>query len=338
MPDDRKTEEPTPRRLRRARLEGDHPTSRVSIGFGALVGVVALAPLTLQALVQNTVEGLTQALRAGAAPDIGQLPLRVAGLVAPPLGAAALGALLLGFAQTGGVLSSKPFAWDLQRLNPFARGSTSAVRWLTLCIALGMAAGLCVAAWSCLRGGGAALVASIGDGHTSLRWAARACQSLASGALAVWLVAALADGVVRYRAWIARHRMSREELRQEQREHEGDPALRRARERIHRELASGGASTEMAHASLLVFGAPRWAVALRYDPARDAAPRVLLRAIGARAASLHALAASHSVPIEQDVALAQALCALPLDEEVPAKLYAEVAQALRRAGLFRPNP
>jgi flagellar biosynthesis protein FlhB len=131
--------------------------------------------------------------------------------------------------------------------------------------------------------------------------------------------------------------MSRDEVRQEQRENNGDPALRRARERIHRELSSGASAQEMAGVALLVFGAPRWAVALRYDTARDNAPRVVLRAVGARATTLQALAISHSVPIEHDTALARALASVPLDEEVPHKLYAEVAQALRRAGLFRPG-
>src|SRR5688572_20032317 len=182
MPDDRKTEEPTPRRLRRARLEGDHPTSRLLIGYGALVGAVALAPLTLQALSRNTVEALGQALREGAAPDLARLPLHVAGLVAPPLAAAALGALVLGIPQTGGMVSSKPFAWDLRRLNPFDRSGSVSVRWLSSCIALGMVVSLCVAAWFCLRGDGAGLAASVGDGRASLLLAARACQALASGA------------------------------------------------------------------------------------------------------------------------------------------------------------
>jgi flagellar biosynthesis protein FlhB len=338
MSSDRKTEEPTPRRLRKARLDGDHPTSRLLIGFGALGGALAVAPFALEALVRNTLDGLSRAMHASLALDPSGLALQVGGLVAPPLVAAAIGALVFGIAQTGGVFSTKPFAWELGRLNPFARSSPAVgARLLSLLIGLGAGIGICFAAWSCLSDDGAKLAASVGDGRASLELAARACRSLAGWALAVLLLAAVADGVVRYRAWLNRHRMSRDEVRQEQRENGGDPALRRARERIHRELSSGASLREMASASLLVFGAPRWAVALRYDTARDNAPRVVLRAVGARATELHALAISHSVPIEHDTTLARALANVPLDEEVPQKLYAEVAQALRRAGLFRPG-
>lgn len=339
MPSDRKTEEPTPRRLRKARLDGDHPTSRLLIGFGALAGAIAVAPLALGALVRGTLDGLTQATRYGLVPDARTLATQVVGLAAPPLAAAAVGALIFGVAQTGGVLSTKPLAWDLGRLNPLAQSRrSSGAHLLSLLIALAAGLGMCLAGWLCLRDDGFLLAASVGDGRASLELAARACRSLAGWALAILLVAVVADGVVRYRAWLGRHRMSRDEVRQEQRENDGDPALRRARERLHRELTSGGATTHMAQASLLVFGAPRWAVALRYDPAHDTAPRVISRGIGERATALQALAVSHSVPIEHDTALARALANVPLDEEVPQKLYADVAQALHRAGLYRPGP
>jgi flagellar biosynthesis protein FlhB len=338
MSSDRKTEEPTPRRLRKARLDGDHPTSPLLVGFGALGGSLAVAPFALEALVRNTREGLIQATRVAVAPDPTGLVLQVGSLVAAPLVAAAMGALVFGIAQTGGTLGTKQFALNFGRLSPIGRnGPSFGARLLSLWIGLCAGIGICFAAWLSLSGDGARLVASVGDGRASLELAARACRSLAGWALAVLLLAAVADGVVRYRAWLNRHRMSRDEVRQEQRENGGDPALRRARERIHRELSSGASLREMANASLLVFGAPRWAVALRYDTARDNAPRVVLRAVGARATELHALAISHSVPIEHDTTLARALANVPLDEEVPQKLYAEVAQALRRAGLFRPG-
>jgi flagellar biosynthesis protein FlhB len=339
MPSDRKTEEPTPRRLRKARHEGDHPTSRALIGFGALGAALLFAPLAIESLIEGTLDGLAAAMHASEAPDPRGLGLRVGWLVAPLLAAAALGALVVGVAQTGGVLSSKPFAWNLGRLNPFARGDRSfGVRLVSLLLSLATGLGIGVAAWFCLRDDGAALAGSVGDASASLQLAARACRSLAGWALAVSLVAAAADSVSSYHAWRGRHRMTREEVRQEQRENDGDPALRRAREQTHRELASGGPMTDMAQASLLVLGAPRWAVALRYEPGRDPAPRVILRGIGTRAMTLQALAVSHAVPIEHDLALAQALASVPLDQEVPKHCYAEVAQALRRAGLFRPEP
>jgi flagellar biosynthetic protein FlhB len=307
------------------------------IAFGALAGAVAITPLAVEALVQSTLDGLADAFR-GAVPSAGALALRVGTIALPPLGAAAVGAMVLGMTQTGGVLSSKPVAWNLARINPFARGTQGfTLRLVSLLIGFGAALATLVAAWSCWHDDGAALAASVGDADVSLELAARTCRALAGWALAVSLLAGAVDGVYRHAAWRSRNRMTRDEVRQEQRENQGDPALRRARELMHRELARGGAMADMTHASLLVLGAPRWAVALRYDPGRDVAPRVILRGVGASASTLQALAVSHFVPIEHDAVLAEALASVPLDEEVPKQHYADVAQALRRAGLFRPE-
>lgn len=336
MPSDRRTEKPTQRRLRRARRDGDHPVSRALVGFGALGLIMVFAPFALQALFENARQGLEAAL-AGVAPGASGLALRVGVLAGPLLGVAALGAWVVGVWQTGGVLSVEPLRWDLRRLSPFGRpgrGLGSRV----FALSLGLVAGLstCAAAWFVMRDMGAALAHSIGDGRAAMRLAVESCRRLGWLALGVTLVFAIVDGVFRFVEWLERHRMTPDELRQEQRENQGDPELRQARQRVHRELANGGAARELARASLLVIGAPELAVALSYDPHRDLAPRVLLSGSGPVAATLAALAASLGVPVEHDTALARALAALPIDQEVPPARYADIARALQRAGMFRP--
>src|SRR4051812_31339060 len=121
MADDRKTEKPTPRRLRKARRDGDHPVSRALVGFGALSLTLVLSPLALQALYQGAQQALLDAL-AGRSWGVGEPALRGGGLAGPLLGAAALGALVVGVWQTGGVLSLEPLRWDLRRGSLFGRG------------------------------------------------------------------------------------------------------------------------------------------------------------------------------------------------------------------------
>src|SRR5688572_7852430 len=105
MPGEQKTEPPSPRRRRRARREGDHPLSPRAIGLGALGLGLLVAPFVVAALQDTTRELLSDALLPGASPDAGVLAWRVGKLVAPVLGLAAAGALLVGMAQTGGAVS-----------------------------------------------------------------------------------------------------------------------------------------------------------------------------------------------------------------------------------------
>jgi flagellar biosynthesis protein FlhB len=335
MPSDRKTEPPTPRRLRKARRDGDHPVSRALIGLGALAVLLVFAPLALEALYRSAREALLEAI-AGVPANASGLARRVGMLAGPPLGVAALGALFAGVWQTRAVLSLEPLRWNPRRINPFERSSRAlGARVLDLSLALASAVATCVAAWFILRDVGAALAHAIGDAQASLHIAAESCRRLLVWSLGVSLIFACADAVLRHVEWLDRHRMTVDEVRREQREDQGDPELSQARQRVHRELANAGALRELAQANLLVLGAPKLAVALRYDPHRDIAPRVILHGSGTMAASLEALAPSYGVPIEHDTALARALAAVPLDHEIPKSRYADIARALQRAGMFR---
>jgi flagellar biosynthetic protein FlhB len=337
MPSDRKTEPPTPRRLRKARRDGDHPVSRALIGFGALALVLVFAPLAIEGLYRSSRESLLGAL-AGIPVQTSGLAWRVGVLAGPLLGAAALGALFAGMWQTRGVLSLAPLRWDLRRLNPFERsGQGLGMRALSLSVALAAAVATCTAAWLIVKDMAAVLAHAIGDPDAALSLAVESCRRLGHWALGVALVFASTDAVFSYLAWLERHRMTSDEVRQEQRDDQGDPGLEQTRQRVHRELSSSGAARELAGANLLVIGAPRLAVALSYDPHRDIAPRVIASGSGAVAATLEALAVSHGVPVEYDTPLARALAAVPLDQEIPKARYGDIARALQRAGMFRPS-
>jgi flagellar biosynthesis protein FlhB len=337
VPSDRKTEAPTPRRLRRARRDGDHPISRALVAFGALGVVIIFAPLLLEALFVSAHAALLEALTPDASPRATTLPSKVGLLAAPLLAAAAVGALVTGLWQTGGVLSTRAIRWDLGRLSPWRdRGPGLRSRTLSMVLSLLAALATSVAAWLIASDLGPSFSHSIGDAHATSSLAAEACRRLGWWALGIWLAFAATDSVFRHIEWHDRQRMTPDEVRQEQRENQGDPELRQARQRAHRELASSGVARDLARASLLVLGAPSVAVALRHEPAGDLAPRVILHGSGPLAATLAALAPSLGVPVEHDSALASALARVPVDQDVPRALYGDIARALQRAGMFRP--
>ncbi len=75
-------------------------------------------------------------------------------------------------------------------------------------------------------------------------------------------------------------------------------------------------------------GIPRKAVALRYDPSRDQAPRVTAKGSGAVAQRIIDLGKSHGIPIQEDPSLIQVLSQLDFYQEIPPKIYLLVAEIL----------
>ncbi|MCU0584669.1 MAG: EscU/YscU/HrcU family type III secretion system export apparatus switch protein [Desulfobacterales bacterium] len=80
---------------------------------------------------------------------------------------------------------------------------------------------------------------------------------------------------------------------------------------------------------------PKKAVALRYDPAREEAPRVVASGRGTTAENIIAAARACGVPLHADPALAETLAALDLDSRIPPELYRAVAEVL--AFIYRLN-
>jgi flagellar biosynthetic protein FlhB len=328
---------PTARRLARARRDGDHPISLAVTRLAGTICAAALVPLSGASLVRQTRELLTAALQPGAAPATASFESRLVWLVLPVLGAVGAFSVALGVWQTGGTLSTAPLGWSWQRLNPlsaFDRGAALTRVWAAT--ALVLSAGLFAALAIGLIGSiGAELAASIGDLERTALLAAELCQRLLWWAVAVGLAVAVLDALVQRRAWLDRHRMTREELVRELREAEGDPALRHERREAHRTLLDATQLSRMPGATLVVLDWPQLAVALRYDPERDAAPVVLFQAVGPAASSVRTAAEIYDVVLHDDPSLARRLAQLPIDTAIPGSLFTAVAAALEPWALAR---
>ncbi len=124
-------------------------------------------------------------------------------------------------------------------------------------------------------------------------------------------------------------RMSLQDIRQEARESEGDPQVKAKIRNQQRQMARRRMMQEVPKADVVVTNPTHYAVALRYDERRNAAPRVVAKGSGQVAQRIRALAADANVPLIEAPALARSLnrhC--ELGEEVPQALYSAVAQVL----------
>jgi type III secretion protein U len=333
-----KTEAPTPRRLRRAREDGDSGASGYAAQAVAFAAAVTLAP----ALVGSMTEEVTASVRvavARAAQPGGPLPLDALALVKaiaqptiPLLLAVGLVGGVFQLVQTGGVFASKRLAPKLERLDVFAglQGLLSPARLWS--VARALAAGTLVG-WLAWRG----LALRLPDlahlpGHASLagRLAGSAARALAWQVALLGLAFGAFDLVVTRRAWLDRLKMTRPEVQREHRDAEGDPHLKAARARAYQEVVAQATLANVREASVVVVNPTHLACALRYEAKDgDEAPVVVASGEGDFAARILAAAREAGVPIVRDVPLARALSELEVGVAIPEALYQAVAEILR---------
>jgi flagellar biosynthesis protein FlhB len=252
--------------------------------------------------------------------------------LAAPLGAAAGLALAVGLLQTRGLVALGAIKPDLSRLSPGAGLKRAFGGQAALAVGKGLSKVVLVAvlAWLTVR--------PVLGGLTGLAGAAPGRFLGALGTLAARLagrvaLVALGLGMADYLFALRRHRrglrMTREEVKRESKESEGDPSHRAERQRLHRELGEQRMVAEVRKADFVVVNPDHIAVALRYDREGNAAPVVIARGERLVAERIKEVARQAGVPIFRDVTLARSLRDLPEGEEIPAALYEAVAEVLR---------
>ncbi len=146
---------------------------------------------------------------------------------------------------------------------------------------------------------------------------------------AVLAVFAIVDVPLQRHKLLQRLRMSVQEAKQEMKETEGNSQVKQQMRARMREMANRRMFAKVPSADLVVMNPSHYAVALKYDDATMAAPRVVAKGADLVALRIRDLAREHGVPVLQAPPLARALYAhTELDAEVPARLFGAVAQVL----------
>ncbi len=152
--------------------------------------------------------------------------------------------------------------------------------------------------------------------------------------LALYLVAsvalvALLDYVFQRRKFEQSLRMTKQELKEEQKQEEGSPQIKARIRQLQRERAKRRMLAEIPKATVVLTNPTHYAVALRYDPTRDAAPVVVARGAGMFALRIARLARNHSIPVLERPALARAVYAgVREGQPIPGPLFRAVAEVL----------
>jgi flagellar biosynthesis protein FlhB len=147
--------------------------------------------------------------------------------------------------------------------------------------------------------------------------------------LIVVSIAAAADYAIQRFQWLKRNKMSKQELKDEYRQTEGDPHLKAKLRQIRMERGRQRMMANVPGATVVITNPTHYAVALRYEAGKDAAPVCVAKGLDRVALRIREIAGEHEVPVIEDPPLARALHAsVDIDDPIPVEHYAAVAKII----------
>jgi len=335
------TEEPTAKRLEQAHEHGDvvkssELTTFILLGGGTLAiamfgkySAMKLAhamSLFLQQPESMGVDG------AGLAAMLHALLPQLAMALAPFF------AVLVAAGLAGHMLQSRPtlafdkITMDFSKLSPMAglKRLFGVEGWINLLKGLAKIAVVGVAIWTQLwpeRGGLEAILnQSTADVMANM---SRLLFKVLMASLSALAVMAALDYFWQRTRFMARNRMSKQEIKEEYRQNEGDPTIKAKIRQLRHERAKKRMMASVPTATVVIMNPTHYAVALKYESGQMAAPVCVAKGVDVLALRIRAVAEENDVPVVENPPLARALyAAVEIDDPVPPEHFKAVAQII----------
>ena len=335
-----KTEEPTKKKLDDARKKGQSPKSQdvnAALGLvGLLIVLIVMAESTLDQLSGLIIRALREGVVAKSNEELLALTVDIArsGFLAtlPFVAVSVALGVIASFAQVGFNLSFEPLNLQFDKLNPAegvkklfsVRSIIDFLKMVAKAIALG------AVLWVMIRGlvpllVGAAYFDAVGVGV--LGW--KALIKLISAGCLVFIIVGPVDFGLQLWLFKRDQKMSKDEIKREHKESEGDPQLKGQRKQLAHEMATSPPEQRVPGSTVVVTNPTHYAVALRYEPGETPLPVIVAKGMDAEALRIRAIAEKSGVPIVGNPPLARALHKLPVDDAIPEELFEAVAAVLR---------
>ncbi|GAA0575670.1 flagellar biosynthesis protein FlhB [Rhizomicrobium electricum] len=335
------TEEPTQRRLEQAREQGDIVTSGEVTTLILLLG----GTLAIAIFARNASHELATLFRTFLAePDqiavdpgalqilLGDVMMKLGMIAGPILGFLMLSGVAANLVQHKPTLSFerlKPNLSKLSLLSGFKRmfgidGLTNLLKGLIKIAIVGLA--IWTQLWperGTLEGMLTQSPAAIADDMNHL-W-----MKLMIASLAAMAVIAGGDFLLQRYQFTKRNRMSKQEVKEEYRQTEGDPMVKGRLRQIRMERAKKRMIAEVPKATVVITNPTHFAVALKYESGKTQAPLCVAKGVDSLALRIREIAKEHQVPIVENPPLARALYAtVEVDEAIPVEHFKAVAQVI----------
>lgn len=336
-----KTEDPTARKLSKAKQKGQVGSSQEVKNWVILLGgtmmLAMLAPWMMRGVTNMSLIFIEQpdsiTVEFGAmAPLLSQVLLKVAVIVAPVFGVLMLMALVANVAQSGLIYAPSKIKPDWKKVSPFSGlkrmfSLRSVVEFLKgifkLSVVTMVAYGMAIPFVDDIAVMPDYSIAAMLDKlHVVV-------ISITTGAVIVMTVVATLDFLYQKFEFTKSMRMSRQEIKDEYKDTEGDPHVKARIRKLRTERAQQRMMANVPEADVVVTNPTHYAVALSYKMDDMQAPRLVAKGVDSLAFRIREVAEEHDVPVVENPPLARALyAAVELDEEIPVEHYQAVAEVI----------
>ena len=337
-----KTEEPTPRQRQRARERGQAAQSKE---LGQSLGML-ITFCVLYLIIRQWTYGFLNMMRDAWA-DLRPFEIdqkffqgwvlysiqKIAFFLAPIAGASVLVIIISSFVQTKGILSLYPLAPKLDRLNPingFKRilSMKGFIELIKALLKIGLVTYIVMAF---IKSKMPIIVQGyFGDPSVLVTVYGKLAFQLGIIIICLFIILSLLD--LLYQKWEEEKslRMSKEEVKEEFKEMEGDPLIKRRIRERQRRIAMTKMMQEVPKSDVVITNPTHFAVAIKYDE-KMPAPQVVAKGKGDIALRIIQIAKEFKVPIERNPPLAQSLYRLvDVGQMIPFDLYEALAEILAK--------
>ncbi len=338
--DQEKTEEPTPKKIEDARKKGNVPKSQDASGIIPLF-VAIVVFLMLFGFISNELFDATRYFFTliGSEIDVNlaiSLAITTAKVifltVLPVAGAVAIAGVAGNVAQFGFLFTTEPLTPDFSKIDPIKgmknlfslKKIVDGVKnTLKAFVVLGVGF---VFFFMFIKELPAVMLYGLGD---QLRWLAYKSILLALVMLVVLALFALVDLIITRKRYFDGLKMSKQEIKDEMKNMEGDPLIKAKIRQIQMEASKKRMMAEVPNADVVVTNPTHYAVALKYDQQKHKAPVVIAKGADNIALQIKKIARENGVHVVENPPLARALYAqVDIDKPIPEELFAAVAEVL----------
>lgn len=336
-----KTEEPTARRLEEARKRGQVIFSREVTNwvmlFCATLLVVGAAPgiFTEMRVMLQTFLSQAHALPAdggGLRALLADLFIRLGGLLALPFGVLIAAGILSGIIQTGPLLTFEPIKPDISKLSVIkgfgrlfsARSVMELIKGIVKLMIVSLAGILVLMPYfdGVEHFVGADFAQALDDMmHLFIK--------MMTAVLVVLFVLAVMDYLYQRHDFMQKMRMSKQEVKEEYKQTEGDPHVKAKLRQLREQKARQRMMQSVPEADVVITNPTHYAVALKYDPKKMDAPVMVAKGADLIAQKIKEIAKENKVPVIENAPLARSLHdGMDIDQMIPAEHFKAVAEVI----------
>ncbi|MCH9814327.1 MAG: flagellar biosynthesis protein FlhB [Epsilonproteobacteria bacterium] len=341
MADDmEKTEEPTSKKIEDARKEGNVPRSQDTSSFVTLtVAVVALFALVIfitsriQYLYEYYISFIGVPLTKNVVFQIGFVSLKeLLFMVIPVATIVAISGILAGLMQFGFVFTTKPLVPDLKKIDPIkGLGKLFSMKKLIEGIKITVKVTIVFSiAFYFLLDYIKELPTVINFAMMEqMQWLVEKIIILVLVMLMIFFILGIVDLLIVRFQYFKDLRMSKQEIKDEYKQLEGDPHIKAKIKQVQMQIAQKRMMSDIPSADVIITNPTHYAVALRYDKEREQAPRVIAKGVDHIALKIKEIGRDNSIQVVENPPLARQLYgAVEVDEVIPENLYKAVAEVL----------